>query len=209
MGFLWGALLLVGTLSMPLEARAGVTDDENALSDRLPPCPDQALATSLRHAPRAAFANAVDAMQNTHADMLRADAANPKKYQKGKLIDTYCLGVYLDYFNLIRLLMTGAAKIEMAITAMLDAVFNYICEAVQTTVENVMGKLCVPIPDLGFTIELPRNRAHGSCSGDLSVADMFEVDTGTPLQTAFPIPQDFLTRPLSRWLGADGSNGRF
>jgi len=191
------ALLFVLGAMVPVSAQA------KTLADGLPECPDTDYAANLRQASLSFMANASDNVDKTYKQSIDDDARNPKKYQRGKILETYCLGVYLDYFDLIAALMKGSKLVQAGIKKILDELLEYVCDAVSTPAQNVLSKLCFPMPDIAFTVDLPEI-GRESCSGGLSLADHIKVDSGIPLDTLIDVPDDFLSKPMSRALGVDG-----
>ncbi len=181
------------------------------LSDDLPPCPDEQMAGRLTRANKARFATTQSAMQDVFKDSIENDKTTPKKYVRGKILDTYCLSVYLDYFGAISGMLSGFSVIEAAVSALIaniiEAAGEYACNYVRNAANEFLNSFCVPLPYLSFSASLPTTSSHSTCTG-LSLADAIKVEPSTPLQTTYPLNEVYQSRPMSRWLGT-GSTGRF
>lgn len=175
---------------------------EPPLLDGLPPCPNKALAAGLRQASEAYFVATQAAMQDHYDRSLEQDRINPKKYQRGKILDTYCLSVQLDFFNVISQLISGFSLIEAAIKALINSILSSVCSYVYNAVTSVLNTFCLPLPSFSFSASLPSGPSHSTCAG-ISLADAIKVTPGQPLKTLYPLSSVYQSRPMSRWLGND------
>lgn len=174
------------------------------LSDGMLPCPNSSMATRLNEASAAYFVTTQKAIQDQAETSWESDRLNPKKYQRGKIMDTYCLGMYLDFFNVINQLISGFSLIESAIKALINQVLNTACNYVYNAASGALNTFCLPLPSLSFSVDLPAGPSHKTCNG-ISLGDAMRVTPGKPLRTMYPLSQVYQTRPMSRWMG----NGRF
>jgi len=196
---------LIGSIAF-YGAQAWAQETYNT-ADGLPPCPDTTLGEGLSGATQSASSNALQQTRQFFGDQLRQDAMNPKKNLRGKIFDTYCLSMYYDFYDLIQGLIGYATIIYMAIKAAIDALLNYVCEYVNAAAENVLNAFCLPLPKINLSLDLPAIKGS-SCDG-VSLADLIKVGPGTPLTTLNPLPSNFLSAPMSRWLGSTSGSGRF
>ncbi|MFA6279421.1 MAG: hypothetical protein WC612_01330 [Bdellovibrionales bacterium] len=180
------------------------------LSDNLPPCPDEEMAGRMAQAAGAHMAAKQSTMQDAYDASIANDKKYPKKYVRGKIMETYCLKFYLDYFGSISAMLSGFSIIEAAVAALVEEVIKeageWVCDYVRNAATEFLNSFCIPLPTFSFSAKLPSS-SHSTCSG-MSLNDAIQVNPGTPLQTVYPLSEVYQSRPMSRWLGNE-LNGRF
>lgn len=173
----------------------------------LPECPKEegqteSYAVKYRDAALAAYAQASEARDEAYKESIREDVTNPKKNIRGEIGTSYCIDKILLYFDIIRGLLAGASWIEGIIATLISTVFNAVCEyavaAITTVVNNVLDSICIPIPSLSFSIDLP-SIDRKSCDG-LSLSDVMGVGVTRASSLSTLVPDNFLSAPMTRWI---------
>ncbi len=68
---------------------------------------------------------------------------------------TKCLKIKLNIYLVIQALVEGINAIAIAIGVLLQKIIDWVCEAIATTINNLLSKLCIPLPDLSLNFGLP------------------------------------------------------
>jgi len=134
---------------------------------------------------------------------------NPQGILPG-LDKTFCLSDVKMYFDWTAGLLAGASMIDAAISSAISYFASTICNfaksAIMSLVDSAMSLICIPLPDLSYSMSLP-SLSRKSCNGYAPLRDMMRVDMVPGLSYSSLVPPDLLTAPLSRWIQNSGMKG--
>lgn len=199
---LFAALLTLVAIPQAL-ADATTADDE---------CPDTALQQGLTQNARANIAARLDAgneaMKSNIADYTR----NPRRYY-GSIYDTACLGNLMLQFNNLTSMTGGQGLLGNVLSGILQNLQNQVCNyarnVVETTLNNALNLMCIPIPELGsFSLNLPAP-TRTSCNGGVSLANYMRFTTAPPTSMGSRVPSSYMGAPMSRMIDVQSGGGGF
>jgi len=107
-----------------------------------------------------------------------AIAAGQNVYKNMKVRNLMqCILDIKSYFNKIQALLSSVAgAIGAAILHFLGEFFKMICDYIIKTIENLMQMVCVPVPNLGFSLKLDMPSLQSASCDGLSLADFISIN---------------------------------
>lgn len=151
-------------------------------------CQDRSrtLALALRKANDAYMAMSFESAEDEAVRLAERDSGRggltgkPLQEMRGKVSDTYCLGAYFDYLNVLRLLVSKGTLLEAALMSVVSSLMNYACHYVfavaSAAASSVLNAFCLNIPTLDLGLSL-NSGSGGSCNG-ISLADLLATQYG-------------------------------
>jgi hypothetical protein len=128
-------------------------------------------------------------------------AKNPKKYYT---TDLWCLNDIVLYFDVINKLIAAESLIAAAITAAISSFATAVCDKIKTTVmntlNNALDKVCVPLPDLNFSMTTSTSTTTRKTCDGKSLSALMGVEAAPGLDSSAIIPKDLLTAPMNRFI---------
>ncbi|MDD2325026.1 MAG: hypothetical protein PHW63_03310 [Alphaproteobacteria bacterium] len=205
-GKLLGAVLL-GFLLLPVGGASLAYAAVDIMG--LGPCPDQKVAQAVRDAPRSAYLTELDAATNVFNDTTEANQTNPNPPTELHKLTPYCISSISAGFSIADALMDGAAwisnYINNVITTLLNAPCTYIVGAISAALTTALNAVCIPISLPSFSLSLPSSNGGKTCDG-LSLANLVNVNITTAPPLASPLPNNFLSAPMARFIDYLGLN---
>ncbi|MDX9689991.1 MAG: hypothetical protein EOM37_08080 [Proteobacteria bacterium] len=113
---------------------------------------------------------------------------------RGEVRTTYCIGLVYDYMRLVRLLLPIDAYLASAFLEMvLETLLEYLCEFVATSVNNWLGKICLPTVKLFEALTIDGGFETGKGCDGASLADLLAVSSNASMMA---VPSGSGGKPL-------------
>lgn len=197
---LFAALLTFVAIPQTLADATGAEDE----------CPDQALQEGLMRNAQANLITRLDAGQEAMKANIRDYTYNPRQYY-GSVYDTACLGELMYRFNDLTTMTGGQGLLGTVLSGILQNLQNQVCSyarnVVETTLNNALNAICIPIPQLGsFSLSLPAPTST-SCSGGVSLGNYMRFTTAPDSSMSSRVPAGYLSSPLSRMIDVQSGSG--
>jgi len=152
-------------VQMPASACASVTGTSGVGAVAPPPkCSEINLMGGITLAQKAYQNAAIAAGQNVYKDMKVRNLMQ-------------CILNIKSYFSKIQALLSSVAgAIGALILQLLGEFFKMVCDYIIKTIENLMQMVCVPVPNLGFSLKLDMPSLQSASCDGLSLADFISIN---------------------------------
>jgi len=199
----FGAVAAPPVMADPHTNATGLTDCPGTVG--------KVVQDSLNQGDRFARASGFNQLQDTYDETIRQASTQPTGPRESVKI-SMCLNDVLVYFDMMAGLMKAGKMLEKAIAGALAYFLNSVCtmvkDAILTTVQNALDLICIPLPNLGYSMSLPSVKRK-SCSGYAPLRDMMQVDVVPGLDYSSRIPNEMMSSTLSRWIEPYNIKGNY